>query len=374
MGCAFVHLQPTNDAMVGQVLGNARFRDTEVLGELRLDRFSPAGRATTQKIGNGDSQGLTCLHIIVGSELAIGEHPDAWPRRGRSRIFQLGRIAGQEPSKIHFELGEPRREPWIARASPKRGSRRFGFTFKDARGQGRDWTLFDYGLRSGRWGDAGFFGRGGRLEASARALVIPATTASAAVPLVYWTSGRGGRFRRPLHFRWSTRIIGASRFWQFRRRYARWLEGGRCFEARWWGRDFSGNGGAEARGAFLSLGFPVGAAKAVGSGQIPFAGIVGVARGFKVAGQLEGDHSIPRFREKRGKLSSGILASAGPANTCGDLLPVSHVLRGILTATRRFCQQSRAGSGRHPEDVSAHQHPVLRLVDNALDFFVADYN
>ncbi len=39
---AFVELQPADDAMVGEIFGYARFRDAQMISELRLDRFGAA--------------------------------------------------------------------------------------------------------------------------------------------------------------------------------------------------------------------------------------------------------------------------------------------------------------------------------------------
>ena len=37
-----IHLQPTDHAMVSQILGDARFGNPQVLGKLRLDGFAAA--------------------------------------------------------------------------------------------------------------------------------------------------------------------------------------------------------------------------------------------------------------------------------------------------------------------------------------------
>ena len=42
MSGAVVHLEPTNDAMVGEILGNAGFGNAEMLRELRLDGLAVA--------------------------------------------------------------------------------------------------------------------------------------------------------------------------------------------------------------------------------------------------------------------------------------------------------------------------------------------
>jgi hypothetical protein len=46
MSGALVHLKPTNDAMVREILGDAGLGNAEMLGQLRLDGLTVAGRAT----------------------------------------------------------------------------------------------------------------------------------------------------------------------------------------------------------------------------------------------------------------------------------------------------------------------------------------
>lgn len=82
---------------------------------------------------------------------------------------------------------------------------------------------------------------------------------------------------------------------------ARRLAGDRVF--RWSAdgcRDFGWLGGAKPSGAFLGLGFPVGATESFRSGEIPPAGIGGIADGFEIAGEFERDHGVARFGEKIG--------------------------------------------------------------------------
>jgi len=55
---------------------------------------------------------------------------------------------------------------------------------------------------------------------------------------------------------------------------------------------------APARGAFLRLGLPIGAAEAFGGGEIPPAGISGISDGFQIARQFERDHRVASFGEK----------------------------------------------------------------------------
>jgi hypothetical protein len=74
----------------------------------------------------------------------------------------------------------------------------------------------------------------------------------------------------------------------------------------------------------LRLGFPVGAAKPFGGGEIPPAGVGGIADGFEITSEFEGNHSVARFYKKIGELARGVFAGARSADTSGDLLPVCH--------------------------------------------------
>ncbi len=55
MSGALVHLKPTNDAMVSEILGDAGFGNAEMLGQLRLDGLTVTGR-TTKQLAYGDAQ------------------------------------------------------------------------------------------------------------------------------------------------------------------------------------------------------------------------------------------------------------------------------------------------------------------------------
>ncbi len=70
----FIELEPADDAMIGEIFCDARFRDAEMFGELRLERIlaTPA-RAAAQKISNCDAQSLARLDVIVAGEIGIGE-------------------------------------------------------------------------------------------------------------------------------------------------------------------------------------------------------------------------------------------------------------------------------------------------------------
>ena len=89
---------------------------------------------------------------------------------------------------------------------------------------------------------------------------------------------------------------------------------------------------AESDRRFLRLGFPIRAAKAFRSGEVPFGGIGILASSFEIARQLKRNHGISGFFIQTRELSDGVLAGAGPTDAGGDLFPVSHVLAGIVAA------------------------------------------
>lgn len=66
--CAFVELQPANHAMLGEILGDARFGDAKMLGKLGFDRLRAVTTgAPPQKIADGDPQCLAGFDIVVAS-------------------------------------------------------------------------------------------------------------------------------------------------------------------------------------------------------------------------------------------------------------------------------------------------------------------
>src|ERR1700722_14213509 len=104
----------------------------------------------------------------------------------------------------------------------------------------------------------------------------------------------------------------------------------------------SGNFRAESHGRFLRLGFPVRAAKAFRSGEVPFGGFRILTGGFEIACQLKRNHGVAGFLVQIRKLPDGVLAGAGPTNPGGDLFPVSHVLACIVAAEASYSQRSEA--------------------------------
>src|SRR6267154_385914 len=79
VGSAFIHLEPTDNAMIREIFGNTGLRDTEVFGKFRLDGFASApGCAATGHIGNGHAQRLAGFNIIIRGQVRVGENPHSW--------------------------------------------------------------------------------------------------------------------------------------------------------------------------------------------------------------------------------------------------------------------------------------------------------
>jgi hypothetical protein len=105
MSGAVVHLKPANDTMVGEILGNASFRNAEMLSELRLDGLTVAGR-TTKQLADGDTQSLTGFDVVIRGEIVVGENLDAGACGSMSSIVELSGAAREQAAEIHFELRE----------------------------------------------------------------------------------------------------------------------------------------------------------------------------------------------------------------------------------------------------------------------------
>ena len=87
--------------------------------------------------------------------------------------------------------------------------------------------------------------------------------------------------------------------------------------------------GTEPDGGFLGFGFPIGAAEAFRSGEIPFGGVGILTGGFEDASQLKSHHRVTGFFVQAGELADGILAGASATNASSDLLPISHRLEAL---------------------------------------------
>ena len=98
---------------------------------------------------------------------------------------------------------------------------------------------------------------------------------------------------------------------------------------------------AQTRGGFHRFRFPVRAAKACGGGGVPFPGIGGRTRSFKMARQFKGHHRVLRLFVKIRQLGDGVFTGTRAPDTSGNLFPISHTLHGIVAAEAEDGQQSR---------------------------------
>lgn len=79
---SFIELKPAHDTMIGEILPNARFRNSEMLGETGFDGLrAPAEGPASQKIRNSDPEGLASLDVIVTVQVGIGENKNTWSGR-----------------------------------------------------------------------------------------------------------------------------------------------------------------------------------------------------------------------------------------------------------------------------------------------------
>jgi hypothetical protein len=127
VGSAFVHLQPTDNAMIREILRNTGFRDTEVFSKFRLDGFASAPRcAPAGHIGNGHAQRLAGFDVIIRGQVGVGENPHARASRSAIRVIEFCGSACEQPAKIHFELRKARSQAGIAVAAAKARRGNFG--------------------------------------------------------------------------------------------------------------------------------------------------------------------------------------------------------------------------------------------------------
>ena len=105
VGSAFIHLQPTDNAMIRQILGNTGFGDPEVLGKFWLYGFAATPRcAPAGHVWNGHAQGLAGFDVIIRGQVGVSKNPHAGAGWRAIRVIEFCRRASEQPAKIHFEL------------------------------------------------------------------------------------------------------------------------------------------------------------------------------------------------------------------------------------------------------------------------------
>ena len=115
--CAFVKLQPAHDAVLFQILPDARFVDAEMIGELFLQvgAFAAAAPAAKQ-IPDTDAQCLAGFDVVVASLVRIGDEENT--RASRCVFWLIHRVqrTGQQAAELRFEMRYARGKRRIARA------------------------------------------------------------------------------------------------------------------------------------------------------------------------------------------------------------------------------------------------------------------
>ena len=131
VGCAFIHLEPTDYAVIRQIFGNTGLGDAEVLGKFWLDGFAAApGGAAAGHIRDGHAQRLAGFDVIIRGQVGVGKNPHAGASRSAVRVIEFCGRAGEQAAKIHFELREARSQAGIAVAAAKTWRRDFGGLFR----------------------------------------------------------------------------------------------------------------------------------------------------------------------------------------------------------------------------------------------------
>jgi hypothetical protein len=103
MRSAFVELEPSDNAMIGEIFCYASFGNAEMFGELRLEGIgASAACASAQKICDGDAERLASFDVVVAGEVGIRKDENAGTDRRVIGLIEFYRWAGQEPAKLHF--------------------------------------------------------------------------------------------------------------------------------------------------------------------------------------------------------------------------------------------------------------------------------
>jgi hypothetical protein len=339
VGSALVHLQPADNAMIRQILGDAALCNSQMLGQFRFDGLSATPRrAAARHIGDGHAQGLASLDVIIRSQIGVRENPHSRSRRSTIRVIQFCRRTRQEPAKIHFQLRKPRSQSWIAVAPAKarRGNFR-GIFHRRARWTLRSGGSFLFGNRRRRiaarrpeWPRFALPG-GGMVSPSGRAVRV---VAAPSTPMPRSPIGGGGPplgrgLRLGCSFSWRGIRFSLLALWFRFSRFSS-VAGGRFLRRLGYCRGyFRGLGSAQPRGAFLRLRFPIGAAESLSCSEIPPARIGGISYRFKIPRQFERNHRVARFREQIRQLCRGVFSGTCSADSRGDLLPVGHTVKAF---------------------------------------------
>jgi len=123
-----VELDPTNHAMILQVLRNLRFANSQMFRELRLESairnrtalprsLRRAASRTTCQISKSYAQSLAGFHIVRRDLIGIRKQKHSGSRWRGIGIIQFMQWARYQPSQHRIELRHPRSQRRIASAS-----------------------------------------------------------------------------------------------------------------------------------------------------------------------------------------------------------------------------------------------------------------
>lgn len=105
---AFIKLKPANHTMIGKIFCDARLRDAEMLGKLRLEGIGATTAGTAaQEIADRNAQRLAGFDVVIAGEIGIREDENAGSDGRVIGFVQFYGGTGQQATKLHFEKREP---------------------------------------------------------------------------------------------------------------------------------------------------------------------------------------------------------------------------------------------------------------------------
>ena len=85
-----VELEPTHDAMLGQVFAYARFSNAQMVRKQRFDvDASPPVSGAARHIANCDAKRFASFDVIVGGHVVVGENEDTWAGWSAIRLIEF---------------------------------------------------------------------------------------------------------------------------------------------------------------------------------------------------------------------------------------------------------------------------------------------
>src|SRR5690349_15484871 len=119
MRSVFIELKVAHDTVIGEIFGEARFSDAQMLGQAGLDGIGAAAAtgSIAQEARRSYAQSLARLNVVVGGKIGITQKQHAGTGGGAIRFVELQGRAGQQPAELHFQEREAGRKTWIAIAT-----------------------------------------------------------------------------------------------------------------------------------------------------------------------------------------------------------------------------------------------------------------